>query len=103
MYPAVAAACSALILGTLHLQVSNRPVVQALVYLGRISYGLYVFHLMFIMMFDVAAVHEPGVRGARTVLALLATIATAAVSYHFLERPFLRLKQAFARVESRPV
>jgi peptidoglycan/LPS O-acetylase OafA/YrhL len=103
MYPAVAAACTVLILGTLNLQVSNRPAVRALVYLGRISYGLYIFHPMFVMMFDVISAHDPVTRGVRIALVLLATTATAAVSYHFLERPFLRLKQAFTRVESRPV
>ena len=103
VYPAVAAACTALIRGTLNLQVSNRPAVRALMYLGRISYGLYIFHYMFIVMFDVTSAHEPRGRAARTALALLATIATAVASYWFLETPFLRLKQAFTRVESRPI
>jgi peptidoglycan/LPS O-acetylase OafA/YrhL len=103
MYPAVAAACTALILATLTLQVSNRPAVRTLAYLGRISYGLYVFHPMFIMMLGVISAHEPAARGVRTALALLATIAAAATSYRFLEKPFLRLKQSFTRVESRPI
>jgi peptidoglycan/LPS O-acetylase OafA/YrhL len=54
-------------------------------------------------MFDVTSAHDPGTRGARTALALLSTVATAAVSYHLLETPFLRLKQAFTQVQSRPV
>jgi peptidoglycan/LPS O-acetylase OafA/YrhL len=103
MYPAVAVACTALILGALNLPVAGRPAVRGLVYLGRISYGLYVFHSIFIRMFDVTSAHDPGTRGARTALALLSTVATAAVSYHLLETPFLRLKQAFTQVQSRPV
>jgi peptidoglycan/LPS O-acetylase OafA/YrhL len=102
-YPAVAIASTALILGALNLQMTDRPAFRGLVYLGRISYGLYVFHSIFIMMLGVVSAHDPGARGARTALAFLATVATAAVSYHLLERPFLRLKQAYTRVESRPV
>jgi peptidoglycan/LPS O-acetylase OafA/YrhL len=37
-----------------------------------------------------------------TVLVLALTIAAAAGSYHFFERPFLRLKQRFTFVRSRP-
>lgn len=96
-FPAVTAVCTALILGALGMR-APRP----LVYLGRISYGLYVFHLTFVMLFDVSNTHEPVDRVIRIVLSLLATIATAAVSYHLLERPFLRWKERFAHVQSRP-
>jgi peptidoglycan/LPS O-acetylase OafA/YrhL len=98
MFPAVTVACVALILATLGL-----PAVRPLVYLGRISYGLYVFHLTFVMLFDVSATHDPADRVVRIVLTLVATIAAAAVSYHLLERPFLRRKEQFAHVQSRPV
>jgi peptidoglycan/LPS O-acetylase OafA/YrhL len=33
----------------------------------------------------------------------LITVALAAISYRLLETPFLRLKQRFTEVESRPV
>jgi peptidoglycan/LPS O-acetylase OafA/YrhL len=106
-FPVVSVACVALILGALGSKLpsarSPRAVVQVLVYLGRISYGLYVFHLMFIEVFGALSAHTLMARAARTMAALLATIAVAAVSYHFFERPFLRLKEKFARVASRPV
>jgi len=35
--------------------------------------------------------------------ALFATIAVAALSYRFFEAPFLRLKERFARIKSRPL
>jgi len=97
-FPAVTVVCAALLLATLGL-----PAPRPLVYLGRISYGLYVFHLMFVMLFDVGNTHDTMERMIRIVLTLAATIAAAAVSYHLLERPFLRLKERFAHVPSRPV
>jgi peptidoglycan/LPS O-acetylase OafA/YrhL len=96
-FPAVAAVCIALVLATLGM-----PAPRPLVYLGRISYGLYVFHLMFVMLFDVTNTHDPVDRVIRIVLTLLATIAAAALSYHLFERRFLRWKERFAHVQSRP-
>jgi peptidoglycan/LPS O-acetylase OafA/YrhL len=103
-FPVVTAACIALILGTLGLQIASgrRPIVRALTYLGRISYGLYVFHSMFIAILAVPSQHGLAARSTRAIAALLATIATAAGSYHFFEKPFLRVKEKFARVKSRP-
>jgi len=37
MYPAVAVSCTALILGALNLQVTDRPAVRGLVYLGHVD------------------------------------------------------------------
>jgi peptidoglycan/LPS O-acetylase OafA/YrhL len=39
----------------------------------------------------------------RPAAALAITILLAATSYAFLEKPFLKLKQRFAHIESRPV
>jgi peptidoglycan/LPS O-acetylase OafA/YrhL len=103
-FPAVTVACVALILGSLGLRLASegRPIAQGLAYLGRISYGLYVFHWMFVEILGVPSAHAPIDRSVRAMVALLATIATAACSYHFFEKPFLRLKEKFARVKSRP-
>jgi peptidoglycan/LPS O-acetylase OafA/YrhL len=65
-----------------------------LIYLGRISYGLYVFHLLALNVAKVGLLKAMGdcpwwLRGA---IALPVTIALAAVSYRWLEQPFLRLK-----------
>jgi peptidoglycan/LPS O-acetylase OafA/YrhL len=104
-YPAVTIACVAFILGVLGLPLPARRhgIVPALAYLGRISYGLYVFHLFFIELFAVPSAHSPIARLTRTAAALMSTIAAAALSYHLLETPFLRAKEKFARVRSRPV
>jgi peptidoglycan/LPS O-acetylase OafA/YrhL len=85
-----------------------------LAYLGRISYGLYIFHaLLFHLCFEAGehwlprrwlALHLPPsvfpLVGTMLVLAL--TIACAALSYRYFERPFLKLKDRFTLVPSRP-
>jgi peptidoglycan/LPS O-acetylase OafA/YrhL len=81
----------------------------AIVYLGRISYGLYVFHHFALRLVGAAVgLNEPtrmpamGTVVTWWVGGFLLTLAFAAVSYRYLERPFLRLKTRFARVPSRP-
>ena len=70
-----------------------------LVYLGRISYGLYVFHLLALaLMMNVSVVPVLGIPlgfELRVLFSFLLTVALAAVSYSWLEQPFLRLKERF--------
>ncbi len=61
-----------------------------IVWLGRISYGLYMYH-------------EIGLKTAGPFFGLGLTVLIAAASYYGLERPFLRLKRRWTRVPSRPV
>ena len=74
-----------------------------LIYLGRISFGLYVFHALFIR---IGLIYLPSdilaVQLGRVILAFAATIAAAAISYEFYEKPFLKWKRAFEVVPSRP-
>jgi peptidoglycan/LPS O-acetylase OafA/YrhL len=102
-FPAGALVCTALLIAALGARLPSRSVlVGFLTYLGRISYGLYVFHLLFIDAFGVAAAHAPLARLARTCAALAVTIAVAACSYRFLEQPFLRLKNRFTHIVTVP-
>jgi peptidoglycan/LPS O-acetylase OafA/YrhL len=71
-----------------------------LVYLGRISYGLYVFHLFALaVMMKILFVPLLGIPlsfPVRVLLSFLLTVGLAATSYSWLELPFLRLKARFS-------
>jgi len=103
-YPLVALSSIGIVLSVL----ASAPPWYAwkpLVYLGRISYGLYVFHLLGLKLADVIGAHASF--GSRLVkgqglLGFLLTLAMAMISYHALEKPFLRMKERFAHVPSRP-
>jgi peptidoglycan/LPS O-acetylase OafA/YrhL len=77
----------------------RRP-FKCLIYLGRISYGLYVFHLLAIALVgQVVFIPLLGIQvnfEIRLVLSLLLTVAFAAFSYACLEQPFLKLKERFS-------
>ncbi len=79
--------------------------LSPLVYLGRVSYGLYVFHVLGLMISDYTIHHQDSSLGRyflRDSVAFAITVALSAISYRWLETPFLRLKQRFTHVLSRP-
>jgi peptidoglycan/LPS O-acetylase OafA/YrhL len=74
-------------------------VPKIVVYLGKISYGLYVFHeLIFWTVFDRLHCQH---KGLGTLFVLAATIGIAAMSYEFFEKPILRLKNRFETIQTR--
>jgi peptidoglycan/LPS O-acetylase OafA/YrhL len=100
-YPAASLACAAMLIATIGVRLpASSWRVQSGCYLGRISYGLYIFHPMFLSMFDVANTQDSGMRLIRTAAAFSTTATVAALSYHFFELRFLRLKQRFERITS---
>jgi peptidoglycan/LPS O-acetylase OafA/YrhL len=91
---------------------------KSIIYLGKISFGLYVYHVL-VYHCIVAAAQRVGL-GIRTgtnhsiinlliscgvilPVTLLGTIAVASLSYRFLETPFLVMKDRFALIHSRGV
>ncbi len=102
-YLAAALCSGGLIAGCLQMRDELGGAGRTLAYLGKISYGLYVFHLAFIRIFDVAAPEDwPALALARIALPLAATIVAATLSYELYEKRFLQWKARFAHVASRP-
>lgn len=102
-YPVVALGGAALLLGVLSSGAMLRKSV--LVYLGRISYGLYVYHVAGLMLSDYLVPNAEASMPRyllRISTALALTITFAAASFRWIETPFLNLKQRFAHVLSRP-
>jgi peptidoglycan/LPS O-acetylase OafA/YrhL len=72
--------------------------------LGKISYGLYMFHFMGLLL--ALTLLHPVTRWqllTSRVLGFALTLVLALTSYRWVESPFLRLKDRFATVLSRPV
>jgi peptidoglycan/LPS O-acetylase OafA/YrhL len=83
-----------------------------LVYLGRISYGMYVYHItMYWIVYHIF--NEELIAFSTNIglyewknelgflMAFIATLTAAIVSYRFFEQPFLRLKKRFTFIPSR--
>lgn len=116
-FPAIALGSGAFLLATLGTRSLNPSswLVGSLMYLGKISYGLYMYNTI-----ATNTAHLLQFRGAlrlhalgswslwtESLLAILISfglnVAMAAASYRWLEAPFLRMKERFARVPSRAV
>jgi peptidoglycan/LPS O-acetylase OafA/YrhL len=72
--------------------------------LGKVSYGLYLLHLTGLLLAKSALhpVSGPALLATKAVGFVL-TLLLAFTSYRWVESPFLRMKDRFARVLSRPV
>jgi peptidoglycan/LPS O-acetylase OafA/YrhL len=81
------------------------------VYFGKVSYGLYVFHSttnaitkrMALRWFSSSSIDSIPYWAAVLAISFLLALLMASLSYRFLERPFLRLKDRFAVIHSRPI
>lgn len=107
-YALIAFGCCCLLLAFLGLDRKLLP--GWAIYLGRISYGLYVFHsLVMDGLKDLFTrlLHIPPASGImmllRAIGALGLTILLASLSYRYFESPFLRIKKRHEVIESRPV
>jgi peptidoglycan/LPS O-acetylase OafA/YrhL len=103
-YPVMALSCLGIVAGTVGIS-SRLTQNAALIYLGKISYGLYVYHLLGLWIAERAFenLHGPLYGAVCVVAGFCFTAGLAAVSYRLLESPFLELKKRFTYVPSRPV
>jgi peptidoglycan/LPS O-acetylase OafA/YrhL len=88
--------------------------LRSLVYLGRISYGLYAYHAMVLWMMSDRATAWLQLHVGRLhhgqlwfllsfeVAALTLIVLISLASYHLFESPILRVKERFALIPSRP-
>jgi peptidoglycan/LPS O-acetylase OafA/YrhL len=97
-YPVVTLGSVAMLISFLGALPQGRrwPGFGALTHLGRVSYGLYVFHVLAIgLMWE-----QKSLGSLQVPAAFALTVVLALVSYQWLERPFLKLKERFAAVPS---
>jgi peptidoglycan/LPS O-acetylase OafA/YrhL len=72
-----------------------------LAFLGRISYGMYLYHMVLIDVVKRAAIWSDGETGVHlrfaivVVLYLLCVTCIASLSYYFIEKPFLQIGARF--------
>lgn len=75
---------------------------KSLVWLGKISYGLYVWHILAIDLTRFLIGKTP-IAFLEPVIALALAIFISWVSYKFFEVKFLKLKDKFTKISSRPI
>jgi peptidoglycan/LPS O-acetylase OafA/YrhL len=107
-YELIALGCALFFFAALGMAAKRVPKWAS--YLGKISYGLYVFHgiaLLITTAVRKTAEHGAGdpllAYAADRALALVLTILLAVLSYKYLETPFLKMKDRFAVIQSRAI
>jgi peptidoglycan/LPS O-acetylase OafA/YrhL len=102
-----------ILLGTLSIFVAvldiECKIPKLFLYLGKISYGLYLFHELFLWLVFSNLQNWPRMRVLADhkwfaiPLAFAATVATASLSYTFFEKPILAFKGRFEAIRTRPL
>ncbi len=94
------------------LGVPTKYLPSPFIYLGKISFGMYIFHISIYWIIFRIFKDELGMLSEKLgivdwknelgfVGAFLTTVTLATLSYHFFERPFLKWKNRFTLVPSR--
>ncbi len=105
----VNAGCILIFLSFLGMSELSRA--KPLIQLGKISYGLYVFHwgalIFWRDILKVVQQRTPAigalVPALQAILSLATTALLATLSYRYFEKPILRFKQRFEAVRTRPI
>jgi peptidoglycan/LPS O-acetylase OafA/YrhL len=90
---------------------SSRPLSaffskKLFVFLGKRSYGLYLFHLLSLDVVAYTLYRVPQLPSGLVlsfIYCLTFTIVVSIISYKFIETPFLKLKRRFEIIKSRPI
>lgn len=90
---------------------SNLLGAKPIRYLGKISFGLYVYHLWTINLGRKVVKALPGWTEygpyaqftVTLIITLAITVAVSTISYYVIERPFLKRKEAMAALQTRPI
>jgi peptidoglycan/LPS O-acetylase OafA/YrhL len=99
----ISLAAGAMLYGSLHSR-SSLLTSDWIVRLGKVSYGLYLLHLTGLLLAKSALHPTSGAALLATKgVGFVLTILLAFASYRWIESPFLRIKDRFSRVLSRPV
>jgi peptidoglycan/LPS O-acetylase OafA/YrhL len=101
-YTVAAAGCLFILFAM--LDANQRWLPKWMIWLGRVSFGLYVYHELAIWSIRNLFVRIHGYQHFLLSFFTSATLTVilAALSYRFLELPFLRIKERFEVVPSRP-
>jgi len=101
-YTLGAIGCMLIIICLLGVQKEILP--KWMISMGKVSFGLYVFHMIakgiVAWLASKVGLHMQGVKMA---CSFVLTVIFAFLSYRFLEKPFLRIKARYEIVRSRPV
>lgn len=102
-YGLTAVGCAAILHG--FCMIGPAYVPQWAATLGKISFGLYVYHHLAIGFTQALFISKHGLFyfALSGFLALVLTVAFSIISYTYLETPFLRLKRRFEILHSKPI
>lgn len=112
-YPLVGVGMMLIIFSVLHDNKSKINIFlrnKKIVSLGKISYGLYVYHILCLAIANQACL-QLGISSQNTtlypitmfVIGMVFVILFSRISYQLYEKPFLILKDRFTHIKSRPI
>ncbi|WP_447969655.1 acyltransferase family protein [Nitrospira sp. M1] len=76
---------------------------KPLIYIGQISYGIYLYHLFIPWaLYDFGGFPQPGNLLVHVIILMTSTILIASLSWHFVEKPVNSLKKYFSSSGASP-